>query len=68
MAVYQLEVDDERWEDWKLTVPRSYDKLGDRLEELVEADLRCQNDHGKGALELLAEEGHIDLDELETRS
>lgn len=63
MAMYQLEIDDELWEDWKLTVPRSYDRLGDRIEELVRADLTCQDEHGRGALELLAEEGHVDLDE-----
>lgn len=64
MATYPLDVEDEMWEDWKATVPRTYDRLGDRVAELVRADLKCQHDSGKGALELLAEEGHIDLDEL----
>lgn len=64
MVIYQLDIDDELWEDWKSTVPRSYDRLGDRIAELVEADLKCQNEYRTGALELLEEDGHIDIDEL----
>lgn len=64
MATYPLEVDDEMWEDWKATVPRTYARLGDRVGELVKADLKCQNEYGKGVIELLEEEGHIDIDEL----
>lgn len=64
MATYPLEVDDELWEDWKATVPRTYDRLGDRVVELVEADLRCQTEHRKGAIELLEEEGYVDTEDL----
>lgn len=37
MVKYQFEVDDETWEEWKNTVPRSK-SLEQRLIELIEAD------------------------------
>lgn len=64
MATYPLEVDDDLWEDWKATVPRTYSRLGDRIGELVEADFECQTDHRKGVIEILDEEGYIDIDDL----
>lgn len=37
MVKYQFEVDDDTWEDWKETVPRTK-SLDKRLIELIEAD------------------------------
>lgn len=37
MVTYQFEVDDEKWTEWKNTVPRSK-SLEQRLNELIEAD------------------------------
>jgi hypothetical protein len=37
MVKYQFEIDDESWEDWKNTVPRSK-SLEQRIIELIEAD------------------------------
>jgi hypothetical protein len=37
MVTYQFEIDDETWNDWKETVPRSK-ALDERLIELIEAD------------------------------
>ena len=37
MTKYQFEIDDEKWEDWKDTVPRSK-SLEERIIELIEAD------------------------------
>jgi hypothetical protein len=37
MVKYQFEVDDDTWQDWKNTVPRSK-SLEKRLVELIEAD------------------------------
>jgi predicted Rdx family selenoprotein len=37
MVRYQFQVDDELWEEWKETVPRSK-SLEQRLIELIEAD------------------------------
>lgn len=37
MVKYQFEIDDETWNDWKDTVPRSK-SLDTRLVELIEAD------------------------------
>lgn len=37
MVKYQFEVDDDTWEEWKHTVPRSK-SLEKRLIELIEAD------------------------------
>lgn len=37
MTKYQFEVDDEKWEEWKDTVPRSK-SLDKRIIELIEAD------------------------------
>jgi hypothetical protein len=55
MTQYTLDIDDDVWSDWKLTVPRSYDKLGDRIEELIEADSECHAEHGLGLVERLEE-------------
>lgn len=37
MTKYQFQIDDDTWEDWKDTVPRSK-SLDTRLIELIEAD------------------------------
>lgn len=37
MVKYQFEIDDDRWEEWKNTVPRSK-SLEERIIELIEAD------------------------------
>jgi hypothetical protein len=37
MVKYQFQVDDEKWEEWKDTVPRSK-SLDERIIELIEAD------------------------------
>jgi len=37
MTKYQFEIDDDKWEDWKDTVPRSK-SLEERIIELIEAD------------------------------
>ncbi len=37
MTTYSFEIDDEVWETWKDTVPRSK-SLDTRLRELIEAD------------------------------
>lgn len=34
---YQFQIDEEKWEDWKDTVPRSK-SLENRIIELIEAD------------------------------
>ncbi len=43
MVTYQFQVDDEIWEEWKDTVPRSK-SLDKRLVELIEADTEGQVD------------------------
>lgn len=53
MTQYTLDVDGDLWQAWKLTVPRSYDKLGDRIEELIDADQACHEAHGVGLVERL---------------
>jgi hypothetical protein len=37
MVTYQFQIDDETWENWKDTVPRSK-SLEQRIIELIEAD------------------------------
>jgi hypothetical protein len=37
MVRYQFQIDGEKWEDWKETVPRSK-SLEQRITELIEAD------------------------------
>jgi len=37
MVRYQFQIDDETWEDWKMTVPRDK-SLEQRIIELIEAD------------------------------
>lgn len=37
MTKYQFQIDDDKWEDWKDTVPRSK-SLEQRIIELIEAD------------------------------
>jgi predicted Rdx family selenoprotein len=37
MVRYQFQIDDETWEEWKETVPRSK-SLEQRIIELIEAD------------------------------
>lgn len=38
MTVYQIEVPDDLWHDWKMTVPRDK-KLNSRIIELIKEDL-----------------------------
>lgn len=37
MVRYQFQIDDEDWEEWKMTVPRNK-SLEQRIRELIEAD------------------------------
>ena len=37
MVRYQFQIDDDDWEDWKMTVPRNK-SLEQRIRELIEAD------------------------------
>ena len=37
MTKYQFEIDDEKWDNWKETVPRTK-SLDKRIIELIEAD------------------------------
>lgn len=37
MTRYQFQIDDEKWEEWKMTVPRDK-SLETRIIELIEAD------------------------------
>ena len=37
MTKYQFEIDDDKWDDWKETVPRTK-SLETRIIELIEAD------------------------------
>jgi len=37
MTKYQFQIDDDKWENWKDTVPRSK-SLDQRIIELIEAD------------------------------
>ena len=37
MTKYQFDIDEEKWENWKETVPRSK-SLDQRIIELIEAD------------------------------
>lgn len=53
MTQYNFEVPDDVWTGWKETVPRSYTKLADRIEVLIDADRRCQEEHGEGVVERL---------------
>lgn len=45
MTKYTLEVDDELWEEWKDTVPRSK-TLNDRIVKLIEEDLKEAKKNG----------------------
>jgi len=38
MTIYQFEIDDDTWNEWKDTVPRSK-SLDTRIIELIEADM-----------------------------
>lgn len=60
MPNYPVEAPRDLWEKWKVTVPRSYDRLGDRIVELLEADLEAHQSHGKGLVELARDEGLIE--------
>jgi hypothetical protein len=42
MTVYQIDVPDDLWDDWKETVPRSKN-LNDRVVELIEEDTTNAN-------------------------
>lgn len=37
MVRYQFQIDDDDWEDWKMTVPRNK-SLEQRIHELIKAD------------------------------
>ena len=49
MVRYQFQIDDETWEEWKMTVPRNK-SLEQRITELIEADTDgrvCDENEGK---------------------
>lgn len=37
MVKYQFQADDDEWEEWKMTIPRSK-SLETRIQELIQAD------------------------------
>lgn len=50
MVKYQFQVDDEKWTEWKRTVPRDK-SLETRIIELIEADTEgrvCERDGSEG--------------------
>lgn len=65
---HQFEADDGPWSHWKYTVlgDPHYRALGDRLNDLVVADLLCQEEYGTGIVELAVGEGLISEEELES--
>lgn len=46
MVRYQFQVDDETWEEWKMTVPRNK-SLETRIIELIEADAEGRVQEGE---------------------
>ena len=44
MTKYQFQIDDEKWTEWKETVPRSK-SLEQRIIELIEADTEGRVDY-----------------------
>jgi hypothetical protein len=66
MITYPLEIPDDEedtWQDWKQTVPRSYPKVGDRLQEFIKKDLESRSKHGEGLLERFDEYESNETDE-----
>jgi hypothetical protein len=56
MKTYPLQIEDEdKWDNWKKGVPRTYSSVGDRLIEFVERDLESREETGEGLLERLDE-------------
>jgi len=47
MVRYQFQIDDDDWEDWKMTVPRNK-SLEQRIHELIEADTEGRVGDGGG--------------------
>ena len=45
MVRYQFQIDDDDWEDWKMTVPRNK-SLEQRIRELIEADTEGRVEEG----------------------
>lgn len=61
---YNLESDDDLWLDWKRTVPRTYPRLNDRIQELLAADVAAHDAHRKGVVELLIDEGLVEEEDV----
>lgn len=67
MKTYPLVIEDEdeeNWEQWKKTVPRTYSSVGDRLLEFIEYELQSRQETNQGLLERV-DELERRLDELE---
>lgn len=64
VTAHTLESPDELWDEWTDTVPRSYDRLGDRINELIALDLLARREHRMGIVEHLAAEGVIEESEV----
>lgn len=64
VTAHTMESPDDFWDEWKETVPRSYDRLGDRINELIALDLLARREHRMGIVEYLDSEGVIDEDEV----
>lgn len=47
MVRYQFQIDDETWDEWKMTVPRDK-SLEQRITELIEADTEGRVDENDG--------------------
>ena len=59
------DVPEELWDRWSNHIPRKYSRLGDAILELIAADLRCREEHGHGAVEILVNDGTIDRDSID---
>lgn len=59
------DIPEEMWDDWKETIPRKYSPLGEAILELVAADSLCRQSDGRGAVQLLIEEGHIEREDVD---
>lgn len=59
LTKHQFDASDGPWSHWKYTVrgDPQYTVLGDRLNELVAADLLCHEEYDRGLIELAIEEG-----------
>ncbi|WP_129116609.1 hypothetical protein [Halegenticoccus tardaugens] len=59
-----LDIPTPLWTDWKGTVAKGYRRLGDRLIDLMCADLACHEIHLMGMTEIFNHEGTIPIDEI----